>query len=73
MRKKCNHLDVERVEAPEVDEDDHVGPEVPEHLGDDSAHKVMLIISIIATQIHILTLQGSVGKSKYGGRSLRTH
>ncbi len=50
--QKCNYLDVEGVEAPEVDEDDHVGPEVPEHLGDDSAHKVMLIISIIATQIY---------------------
>ena len=28
-------LDMERVEAPEVDENDDVAPEVSEHLGDD--------------------------------------
>lgn len=29
-----SHLDMDRVEAPKVDQDDHVGPEVSKHLGD---------------------------------------
>ena len=35
MMHFLSDLDMERVEAPEVDENDDVAPEVSEHLGDD--------------------------------------
>ena len=55
-------LDMERVEAPEVDENDDVAPEVPEHLGDDpecpgeGAGEAVLVLVHDHEALHLLHL-----------------